>query len=203
MKRLALLRIAWITLHRDRLGLLLYAMVPIIFLSIFASVFQGFGRNGDNQIRIALLDLDQSAASKALEVAVKESSARVNLETIKGADVAAADRQVASGAFPAAVIIPSGFGAALSDPTAKIPPLQVRFDPANPIAPDFAKGVLAAATWKGLAPQMLGREIRVLEMITGELTAPQRKLAESLQSFPSGSESTPSPTVTAFASIGT
>ena len=118
MKRLALLRIAWITLHRDRLGLLLYALVPIIFLSIFASVFQGFGRNGDNQVRIALLDLDRSPASKALEAAVKESSNRVNLETIQGADVAAADRQVASGAFPAAVIIPSGFGTALADPTA-------------------------------------------------------------------------------------
>ena len=146
MKRLALLRIAWITLHRDRLGLLLYAMVPIIFLSIFASVFQGFGRNGDNQIRIALLDLDRSDASKALEASVKEASARVNLQVIEGAGVAEADRQVASGAFPAAVIIPAGFGAALADPKAKIPPLLVRFDPANPIAPDFAKGVLASAT---------------------------------------------------------
>ena len=199
MRRLALLRIAWITLHRDRLGLLLYAMVPIIFLSIFASVFQGFGRNGDNQVRIALLDLDRSPASKALEAAVKESSNRVNLEMIEGADVAAADRQVASGAFPAAVIIPLGFGAALADPTAEIPPLLVRFDPANPIAPDFAKGVLAAATWKGLAPQMLGREIRVLEMITGQLTAPQRKLADSLQSFQSGSDSKVSPMIARLA----
>ena len=46
MKRLALLRIAWITLHRDRLGLLLYALVPIIFLSIFASVFRDSGETG-------------------------------------------------------------------------------------------------------------------------------------------------------------
>ena len=199
MKRLALLRIAWITLHRDRLGLLLYAMVPIIFLSIFASVFQGFGRNGDNQIRIALLDLDRSDASKALEASVKESSDRVNLQVIDGSDVADADRQVASGAFPAAVVIPAGFGAALSDPKAKIPPLLVRFDPANPIAPDFAKGVLASATWNGLAPQMLGREIRVLEMITGDLTPPQRKLAETLQSYSVGSKAPKSPMVARLA----
>ena len=199
MKRLALLRIAWITLHRDRLGLLLYAMVPIIFLSIFASVFQGFGRNGDNQIRIALLDLDRSDASKALEASVKEASARVNLQVIEGEGVAEADRQVASGAFPAAVIIPAGFGAALADPKAKIPPLLVRFDPANPIAPDFAKGVLASATWKGLAPQMLGREIRVLEMITGDLTPPQEKLAKTLQSYSVGSKAPPSPMVARLA----
>ena len=30
MRRLALLRMAWITLHRDRLGLALYAIVPIV-----------------------------------------------------------------------------------------------------------------------------------------------------------------------------
>ncbi|MDG2022195.1 MAG: ABC transporter permease, partial [Phycisphaerales bacterium] len=173
--------------------------VPIIFLSIFASVFQGFGRNGDNQIRIALLDLDRSDASKALEASVKESSARVNLQVIEGAGVAEADRQVASGAFPAAVIIPAGFGAALADPKAKIPPLLVRFDPANPIAPDFAKGVLASATWKGLAPQMLGREIRVLEMITGDLTPPQEKLAKTLQSYSVGSKAPTSPMVTRLA----
>ena len=97
------------------------------------------------------------------------------------------------------MVIPAGFGAALSDPKAKIPPLLVRFDPANPIAPDFAKGVLASATWNGLAPQMLGREIRVLEMITGDLTPPQRKLAETLQSYSVGSKAPKSPMVARLA----
>ena len=65
MKRLALLRISWITLYRDRLGVLLYALVPIIFLTIFASVFQGFGRNGESKVRIAILDLDGSELTRA------------------------------------------------------------------------------------------------------------------------------------------
>ncbi len=63
MRRLALLRMAWLTLQRDRLGLALYAAVPIIFLSIFATVFQGFGRHGENRVRIAVLDLDRTGAS--------------------------------------------------------------------------------------------------------------------------------------------
>ena len=66
MRRFALLRMAWITLHRDRLGFALYAIVPIVFLSIFATVFQGFGRNGENKVRVAILDLDQSPSSAAL-----------------------------------------------------------------------------------------------------------------------------------------
>jgi ABC-2 type transport system permease protein len=184
LRRLALLRIAWITLYRDRLGVLLYALVPVIFLSIFASVFQGFGRNGENKVRIAMLDLDGSPAAMALGTAVRESSERIDLVLITGDDVAAADRRVASGDFPAAVVIPRGFGAAVGDFQAKIPPLVVRYDPANPIAPDFARGVLAAATWKGLAPQMLGREIRVLEMVAGTLTPAQRKQAGDSEGKP-------------------
>jgi len=181
VKRLALLRISWITLYRDRLGVLLYALVPIIFLSIFASVFQGFGRNGESKVRIAILDLDGSPAARSLELAVRESSGRIDLVEIDGDDVTAADREVASGSFPAAVVIPAGFGSAVGKATAEIPPLVVRFDPANPIAPDFARGVLAGAAWKGLAPQMLGRQIKVLEMVAGTLTPAQQGLAETLQ----------------------
>ena len=123
MKRLALLRISWITLYRDRLGVLLYALVPIIFLTIFASVFQGFGRNGESKVRIAILDLDGSPAARSLEAAVRESSDRIDLVEIDGDDVTAADREVASGSFPAAVVIPAGFGAAVGKATAAIPPL--------------------------------------------------------------------------------
>ncbi len=198
MKRLALLRISWITLRRDRLGVLLYALVPVIFLSIFASVFQGFGRNGDSKVRIAMLDLDGSPAARSLERAVRESSERIDLVEIRGDDVTAADRQVASGSFPAAVVIPPGFGAAVGRATAKIPPLVVRYDPANPIAPDFARGVLASATWKGLAPQMLGRQINVLQMVAGPLTSGQRQLAEALRKAGSGGGEPP-PTVESLA----
>ena len=72
MRRRALLRMAWITLYRDRLGLTLYAIVPILFLTIFASVFQGFGRHGENKVRVALLDLDETAASTMLARAARE-----------------------------------------------------------------------------------------------------------------------------------
>lgn len=182
MKRLALLRMAWITLHRDRLGLALYAIVPILFLSIFATVFQGFGRHGENKVRVAILDLDGSDAASSLMLAAREGSARIDLVEIEGTTVEDLDRLVAGGAFPAGILIPPSFGAALSSPMEPIPPLEVRFDPANPIAPEFAQGVLFGAAWEGLAPMLLGREIRVLEMIAGPLTARQRGLADGLVS---------------------
>ncbi len=182
MKRLALLRMAWITLHRDRLGLALYAIVPILFLSIFATVFQGFGRHGENKVRVAILDLDGSNAASSLMLAAREGSARIDLVEIEGTSVDDLDRLVAGGAFPAGILIPPSFGAALSSPMEPIPPLEVRFDPANPIAPEFAQGVLFGAAWEGLAPMLLGREIGVLEMIAGPLTPRQRGLADGLVS---------------------
>lgn len=176
---------AWITLHRDRLGLALYAIVPIVFLSIFATVFQGFGRNGENKVKVAILDLDRTPASKALAEAAR-STDRLDLVSIEGDAPSAIDAVIADGRFPAGVVVPAGFGAAISNPAAAIPDLQVRFDPANPIAPQFARGVLAGATWEGLAPQLLGRQIKVLEMVTGPLTSRQESLSKSLATLAEG-----------------
>lgn len=175
-----MLRIAWITLRRDRLGLALYAIVPIVFLSIFATVFQGFGRHGENRVRVALLDLDRTAASARLVEAARTGSDRLELESIDTDDPEMMDVLVAGGGFPAGITIPAGFAEALGDPAATIPPLIVRFDPANPIAPEFAQGVLAGAAAIGLAPELLGRQIRVLESVAGPLSDRQRGLLSAL-----------------------
>jgi len=181
MRRLALLRMAWLTLQRDRLGLALYAAVPIIFLSIFATVFQGFGRHGENRVRIAVLDLDRTGASTRLVEAARSGSDRIALEVLEGDDPELLDAMVASGAFPAGVLIPSGLAASLDDPASTIPPLVVRFDPANPIAPEFAQGVLSGAAWTGLAAELLGRQIQVLELAAGPLTDRQRNVLAGLR----------------------
>ena len=180
MKSRAMLQMAWLTLCRDRLGLALYAIVPIVFLSIFATVFEGFGRHGENRVRVALLDLDGSPSSARLIEAARNGSDRLELEVIDSDDPAVIEAVVASGVNPAGVTIPAGFGAALADPTAEIPPLTVRFDPANPIAPEFAQGVLSGAAWTGLATELLGRQIRVLESVAGPLTDRQRSLLAAL-----------------------
>ena len=86
MKSRAMLQMAWLTLCRDRLGLALYAIVPIVFLSIFATVFEGFGRHGENRVRVALLDLDGSPSSARLIEAARSGSDRLELEVIESDD---------------------------------------------------------------------------------------------------------------------
>ena len=99
MRRLALLRMAWITLHRDRLGLALYAIVPIVFLSIFATVFEGFGRNGENKVRVALLDLDRSVASERLVNAAREAS-RIEIVSLDGDEASMINHVIAGARTP-------------------------------------------------------------------------------------------------------
>lgn len=181
-----MLRIAWITLRRDRLGLALYAIVPIVFLSIFATVFQGFGRHGENRVRIALLDLDRTPASGRLVEAARSGTDRLSLEAIDADDPIAIEAVVASGRYPAGIVIPAGFAAALGDPSSEIPPLVVRFDPANPIAPEFAQGVLSGASWTGLAPELLGRQVRVLESVAGPLSDRQRAVLAAIDAAGAG-----------------
>jgi ABC-2 type transport system permease protein len=89
---------------------------------------------------------------------------------------------ISGGAFPAGIVIPEGFGASLANPANRIAPLEVRFDPANPIAPQLARGAMATASWEGLASELLGREIKVLAMVAGPLTSRQQELARTLGS---------------------
>jgi len=115
-----LLRIAWINLRRDRVAQALTFILPIIFFSIFATVF---GRQGDAstaRIRIAVVDEDHSEVSaRLIEGLRNEKSLRPRMtpdETATGPalDRVAAERLVRAGDVPVAVVIPHGLGEAFS-----------------------------------------------------------------------------------------
>ena len=51
-----LLRISWTNLKRDRVAQALTFLLPILFFSIFASVFGNQGGNATSRVRIAVVD---------------------------------------------------------------------------------------------------------------------------------------------------
>src|SRR3954471_10723666 len=107
-----LLRIGWTNITRDRVAQAMTFLLPIIFFSIFATVF---GRQGNGQtarINIAVVDQDQSELSRRMIDALrKESSLQVRTTaTADGGPVldrAAAEQLVRAGDVPVAVVIPS------------------------------------------------------------------------------------------------
>src|SRR6187455_1857831 len=113
---LTLLRVSWTNLKRDRVAQSLTFLLPIIFFSIFATVFGNQGRSATSSIRIAVVDQDASELSRRIVEGLRqEKSLRVRTTTDadgKGAalDVAGAEDLVRRGDAPVAVVLPKGLG---------------------------------------------------------------------------------------------
>src|SRR5262249_54118731 len=111
-----LLRISWTNLKRDRVAQALTFLLPIMFFSIFATVFGNPGSTTTARIRVAVVDEDQSDFSRRIvEGLEKETALRVR-KTVdaegKGAllDRDGAQTLVKSGDVPVAVVLPKGLG---------------------------------------------------------------------------------------------
>src|SRR6187399_1272393 len=111
-----LLRIGTLNVRRDRVVLALTFLLPVMFFSIFASVF-GSQRDSTSKIRVAVADLDQSDYSKKLVAALKAEGG-LNVQTTEKSDGTGAvlDRDksealVKAGTLPVAIVLPKGFAA--------------------------------------------------------------------------------------------
>lgn len=179
MKTFVVMAILWKVLCRDRLGLGLYVILPIAFLTMFGLAFGGIGAGNDIRIKIGVLDLDHSPQSKALINAVGENSERMELEPIKGDDKSVALLSVRSGDYPGAVLVPKGFGASLLSKTGPLA-LELYYDSSNPIAPELAQGKLLEGASRGLAPALVVRRLDDLKNMAGPLTERQKALRTML-----------------------
>jgi ABC-2 type transport system permease protein len=179
-----LLRIAWINLRRDRVAQALTFILPIIFFSIFATVF---GRQGDAstaRIRIAVVDEDHSEVSARLVEALRnEKSLRARMtpdETVTGPtlDRAAAERLVRAGDVPVAVVIPRGLGEAFSKNgfAGGGPSIQLLSDVSDPIAPQMVLGLLQKVAMTAAPDLLMQGGMRQFEEHAGAMT-PQQKAA--------------------------
>ena len=181
-----LLRIGTLNVRRDRVVLALTFLLPVMFFSIFASVF-GSQRDSTSKIRVAVADLDQSEYSKKLVAALKAEGG-LNVQTTEKSDGtgAALDREksealVKAGTLPVAIVLPKGFGAGgrffSRDETA--PKIQLLVDVSDPIATQMVQGLLQKVSFTA-APSMMATEgMGMLEKYGGALTPEQRAAMDS------------------------
>ena len=180
---LTLMRIAATNLTRDRVAQALTFLLPIIFFSIFATVFGRQGSPETTRIRVAVVDEDQSELSRrVVEGLRKESGLRVRTapEDEKAApplDRAGAERLVRSGDVPIAVVIPRGLGEAFGRTGfGGGPPIALLADPSDPVAPNMVGGLLQKVAMTAAPDLMMQGGIRQFETHAGQLT-PQQKAA--------------------------
>jgi ABC-2 type transport system permease protein len=177
-----LLRVSWINLKRDRVAQALTFLLPILFFSIFASVFGNQGRPATSRVRVAVVDEDGSEFSARIVAALRqESGLRVRTTADaedKGAplDRAAAESLVRNGALPVAVILPKGLGAtaAAFGQDSAGPRVQLLADVSDPIAPQMVNGLLQKVSMTAAPDLMMQGGMTQFEKHAGTLTPQQR-----------------------------
>jgi linearmycin/streptolysin S transport system permease protein len=177
-----LLRISWTNLKRDRVAQALTFLLPVLFFSIFASVFGNQGRDGTSRVRIAVVDEDGSDLSRRIVQGLKAEKAlavRVTADVERrGAplDRASAERLVQNGDVPVAVVLPKGLGAtaAAFGPSSGGPHIQLLADVSDPIAPQMVGGLLQKVSMTAAPDLMMTGGLTQFEKYAGALTPEQR-----------------------------
>ena len=176
---LAVVRTHFARLKRDRAALVLSFIVPIVFFSVFASIFGG-ARNATPRIRLIVVDEDRSESSRRFTAALgSEKALNVLLFPAPPAgpagpfDRASAEQAVRAGTAPLALIFPKGFGSAPdgSGPaTPGRPKLLLLADTADPIAPQVVTGLIQKVSMTSMSHAMAPMGIDPADRRGGPLT---------------------------------
>ena len=197
-----LLRVSWTNLKRDRVAQALTFLLPILFFSIFATVFGNQGRDATSRVRIAVVDEDRSELSRRIVAGLQqEKSLRVRVTSDaegKGTplDRAAAEQLVRNGDVPVAVVLPKGMGtaAAAFAQDAGSPRIQLLADVSDPVAPQMVSGLLQKVTMTAAPDLMMQGGLQQFEKHAGALTPGQRAAVDTwlprLRTSAAGGDST-------------
>ena len=180
---LTLLRIGWMNLKRDRVAQALTFLLPIVFFSIFASVFGGRGGETTPRVSVAVADEDRSEFSQRVIAALqKEKALRVRVDADNGSaiDRAAAERLVRNGDVPVAIVIPKGVGESFGELgfSSSAAAIQMLADPSDPIAPQMVQGLLQKVAMTAAPDLMMQGGMTQFEKHAGQLTPEQKKAVD-------------------------
>ena len=180
-----LLRIGFLNLSRDRVALSLKFLLPIVFFSIFATVFGGQGDSQTSRINIAVVDEDHSEFSGRLVAGLEREQGLKVRTTADGEtsspilDRAGAEQTVRNGDVPVAVVIPRGLGESFAKnglAGGGGVSIQLLSDVSDRIAPQVVLGLLQKVTMTAAPDLLMQGGIRQFEQFAGAMT-PQQKSA--------------------------
>ena len=156
-------RIGYLNLKNGDSEIVLTLTVPLVFLSIFALIFDnGIGGGNTGKVKVVLVNEDDSAASVDLISSLGGDPA---LRIIKGekrqydpsgvalVDLEVAKMDVGNGLVKAAIAIPSGWGASLVEKPSKILAVKVFSDSFDPVAKQIVSSIVKSQSIRVTARQ--------------------------------------------------
>jgi ABC-2 type transport system permease protein len=186
----SIVRTAIVSLRRDRAALALSFILPIVFFSIFATIFGG-QHNSTSRIGVIVVDEDQSRASAdlvrglrsdgSLAIRTRPSSKNKSAAPLPEYTAATAEAAVKAGDAPVALIIPHGFGdnpisfGPNSDPAKGGVSIQLLNDSSDMIAPQMVAGLLQKAGMTSMSVVMAEKGMKYTDQYVGGFTPAQRK----------------------------
>lgn len=180
-----LLRISFLNLRRDRVAQAMTFLLPVMFFSIFASVF-GNQRDATSRIPVAVADEDQSEYStKLVKALAAEGGLRVQTTANRDGSGAvltrdSAEALVRAGTLSVAIVIPKGMGSRpnIFESSESAPKIQILADVSDPVAPQMVTGLLQKVAFTAMPDLMATDGMAMLEKYGGELTPQQRQSLE-------------------------
>jgi ABC-2 type transport system permease protein len=189
----SILRTALVSLRRDTGALALSFLLPVVFFSIFASIFGG-SRRHTPKIHVIVVDEDHSQASKRLAAGLAHESALViqtrpdPVKHVEQAEYTAAtgEQAVKQGIAPVALIIPHGFGdnpMAFGPPDPNRPHVELLEDSSDMVAPQMVSGLLQKVAMTAMPDVMAEQGSKYFDRFAGNLTPEQRSRMQSAIQF--------------------
>jgi len=139
---LALVRTDLTLYFSNRRALLITLAAPVLIAAFFGAVMGGAPGKRPARVPVAVVDLDQSAVTKAIVASMKKDE---NFD-VRDLALAQSIEQVRAGKLRGAIVLPGGFGEraprAMLRPGSK-PEIEIHVDPSQSIAMALVKGLLA------------------------------------------------------------
>jgi ABC-2 type transport system permease protein len=180
-----IMKIGWLNLKRDRVAQAMTFLLPILFFSIFATVFGGQGSQ-TSRIRVAIVDEDTSEFSRRIVAGLeREAGLRVRTTTDEEGgsplDRQAAESLVREGTVPVAVVIPKGMeeGFLSAGLGAGSRPIRLLADVSDRIAPQMVSGLLQKVTMTAAPDLLMTAGMRQFERHAGALTPEQQRAVDA------------------------
>ncbi len=163
---LAMFRVMWLDLWRDRPALAMTFLLPSVVFLIFSAVFSG--ATGEQvRLRVAVADVAQTPGSARLAKALL-ADGDLRAEPASPASEAGVRDEVKRGKVDVGLVI-------RSDPAAPGTPLLILADPSRAVAGPLTEARARDVVTRATPDVMLIRTLRDLAPATGPLTADQRQ----------------------------
>jgi ABC-2 type transport system permease protein len=170
---IALVRKDLLLFFSDRRALLVNLVLPIVIATFFGYLFGGSGKVKTGRIEVALVQLDDSAATQKIVAGLKADAGL----TVTDMALEQARKEVGKGKQKAAIVIPQGFGeaagAALFGAGSK-PDIALLYDPSQQAVLSMVKGMLTQQVMQVVSNEMFngkgGQELtgKTLAALEGE-----------------------------------